>query len=118
MQKLTIKGSLTDLNSYINLERTNKFMASKIKKEETERVAWECKAQKLKPVSEPLYLVYYWYCKDKKKDKSNVAFSRKFIEDGLVMSGILKNDGWDNILGFADKFDIDKNWPRVEVYLI
>lgn len=118
MQKLVIKGSLTDLNTYINLERTNKFMASKIKKEETERVAWECKAQKLKPVSAPPYLVYCWYCKDKKKDKSNVAFSRKFIEDGLVMAGILKNDGWDNILGYADKFDIDKQSPRIEVYLI
>jgi hypothetical protein len=36
-----IEGGLCDLNKYITAERSNRFRAAKIKREETERVSWE-----------------------------------------------------------------------------
>ena len=49
------------------------------------------------------------------KDKDNIAFSKKFIQDALVLEGIIPGDGWKNIEGFVDNFFIDKQNPRIEV---
>ncbi len=116
--KLTIRGELTDLNTYIQKERGNRFAAAAIKEEETRRVYWECKSQKLKPINNPVLVDCTWYCKNKKKDKDNISFAKKFILDGLMKAGVLSNDGWDQVVGFQDTFIIDKENPRVEVNLI
>ena len=47
--------------------------------------------------------------------KDNIAFAKKFIQDALVKSRVLKNDGWNDIDGFSDDFRVDKKRPRVEV---
>ena len=39
-------------------------------------------------------------------------------KDGLVGSGVLQGDGWNNIDGFSDTFEVDKENPRVEVRII
>jgi len=31
-------------------------------------------------------------------------------------AGVMDNDGWKQIAGFTDLFDVDKDHPRVEVY--
>lgn len=112
---LIIPGEFTDLNTYINKERSNRFAGAAVKKKETARVAWACLAQKIKHFKDPVYIKYYWFCKNKRKDKSNISFARKFIEDGLIDAGVLQNDGWDDIEGFQDVFIIDKKNPRIEV---
>ena len=33
----------------------------------------------------------------------------------MIETGLIKNDGWRNIEGFKDRFDIDKDDPRVMV---
>jgi len=58
-----------------------------------------------------------WYCKDKRKDKDNIIAGAKFIFDGLVKAGVIKNDGWSQIGNITHKFEIDKENPRVEVVL-
>jgi hypothetical protein len=116
--KFVIKGELVDLNTYIQKERGNRFAAAKIKEEETRRIYWECKAQKLGYIGVPVFVSCSWYCKNKRKDRDNVAFSKKFILDGLVKAGVLENDGWDNIIGFQDAFFVDRENPRIEVELI
>lgn len=115
MIKFTIPGELTDLNTYINTERSNKFAGAKLKKDETQQVAWW--AYDLKPMKN-INLVINWYCKNKKKDKDNISFGIKFILDGLVKAGVIKNDGWNDIEGFQHKFYIDKDNPRIEVELV
>ena len=40
------------------------------------------------------------------------------IQDELVKSRILQNDGWANIIGFSDSFAVDKQDPRIEVRII
>ena len=114
--KLIIKGELCDFNTFQNKTRSNKFAGAKIKKEETERIYWECKQQKLSPVKEyPVEIIFRWYSKDNRKDIDNVAFSKKFVLDSLVLAGVLEGDGRKFISGFIDEFYISKDNPRVEV---
>ena len=117
-RKLIILGELTDLNTYINKERANKFIAAKIKKDHTEEIYWECKVQHISPVEGKLMMTIDWYCKDRKKDPDNIAFAKKFILDGLKEAGIIKNDGWNNIMAFKDNFFLDEKNPRIEVEII
>ena len=96
----------------------NKYKGASIKREVTDIIYWEAKSQKLKPVSKPVHISITWYCKNKKKDPDNIAFAKKFILDGLVKAGVLENDGWKQIEGFTDKFEVDKKNPRVEVLIL
>ena len=114
--KLIIPGELTDLNTYIDAERSNRYAGAKIKREMTDYVTLFAKRLKTE-FRIPVRITYRWYCKNKRKDKSNIAFAKKFIEDGLVAAGVLKNDGWNDIEGFNDRFYIDKENPRVEVQI-
>jgi hypothetical protein len=120
-KKFTIKCELCDLNTYMNAERRNRFLAAKIKKEETERVAWSARAARLLSLfgdEYPVRIKYRWYSKDMRKDTDNVAFAKKFVNDGLVMAGILENDSRKFVSGFSDEFFVDKENPRVEVEII
>ncbi|WP_418294417.1 hypothetical protein [Megasphaera massiliensis] len=64
------------------------------------------------------YIKFHWVEKNKRRDKDNIAFAKKFILDALQEMGILQNDGWSEILGFSDTFDVDKDNPRIEVSLL
>lgn len=118
MAKLIIKGELTDLNTYINAERANRFFGASIKKKNTELVEQEIMIQRLKPITEPVDIHITWYVKNSRKDPDNVAFAKKFILDGLVKMGVLKNDTMKEIKSFQDTFIVDKDNPRIECSII
>ena len=99
---LTIRG-LPTLNEYINIERSNKYAAAKMKKSATNMVAWEATAQ-LKPIAGKCEYMFIWNEPTTRRDPDNIAFAKKFILDGMVAAGIIKNDGWKNIGGFVDRF--------------
>jgi Holliday junction resolvase RusA-like endonuclease len=113
MTSFTIPGELIDLNQYIRNERGNLYAAASIKKNMTE-ICTLC-AKKVRPVGEKVKLLFTWYCCNEKKDPDNISFAKKFIIDGMVKAGVLKNDGWKQIGGFEDNFIVDKHNPRVEV---
>lgn len=116
--KLIIKGELCDFNTFQNKTRSNKFAGSKIKKEETEKVYWECKQQKLTPAKDyPVCITFNWYIKNNRKDLDNIAFSKKFILDGLVIAKVLEDDSQKFVCSFTDQFFTDKENPRIEVIL-
>jgi len=116
--KFVIKGELPTLNEYIGAERASKFYAAKMKKEATERVFWEIKAQTKHLTADKIFLTIIYYCKNKRKDKDNIAFGKKFIFDGLQKSGVIPNDGWDNVEGWVEDFKLDKDNPRIEVSVV
>ena len=60
---------------------------------------------------------YLWVVPNKRTDRDNVAFAKKFVQDALVQCGVLKDDGWKYVVGFSDKFDVDKKNPRIEVLI-
>lgn len=116
-QKLIVHGELTDLNTYMDAERTNRFIAAKIKKYETARVAGECREQRLKPMTKVNLLVCTWYAKDQRKDTDNIEFSKKFIMDGIVDARVLPRDSRKHTGSTTHHHDIDAANPRVEIVL-
>jgi Holliday junction resolvase RusA-like endonuclease len=113
---LIIPGVLPGLNEYINAERRNKYQAAAMKKQAEHLIISLCRTQ-LKGVylSKPVRIWYGWIEPNRKRDKDNIAFAKKFIQDGLVKAGVLKNDGWNEIEGFEDDFDVDAKNPRIIV---
>lgn len=91
----TIKlPELTDLNTYINAERRNRFLGAKIKKEMTDLVAWYFKMEHFPKMNRIIRFELTWTHKNKKKDFDGVEFSQKFIRDGMIKAGVIENDGW------------------------
>lgn len=67
-------------------------------------------------ITKPVYIRYHWIEPNKKRDLDNISsFGRKVIQDALVKTKVLQNDGWANIVGFCDSFSVDKNNPRIEI---
>lgn len=92
VMQFTIYGELTDLNTYINQERANKYLAAKTKREETERVAWTVKAKNLKPIKGKVNARYTIFTKNNRKDEDNYLIYLKWISDGMVAAGLLPDD--------------------------
>jgi len=112
---LVIKGELTNLNEYVRVERGNRFAGANIKESETNRIWAECRSQRFPAQKKGVFLVFRWYARDRRKDKDNVAFAKKFILDGLVLAKVIESDRWDFISGFLDVFYLDQENPRVEI---
>lgn len=117
--KFTIRGTLPGLNEYIEQERTHRQAGAKLKKQCECVVLHSLRSLGKLQIDEPVYMVYHWYEKDRRRDKDNISsFGRKVIQDALVKAHILQNDGWKNIIGFEDRFEVDKKNPRIVVEII
>lgn len=114
MQTFTIKGSLPDMNTIVKKSKSHYMSYANMKKDYTALV--QMSANGLSKVEKANFDIT-WYCKDKRKDKDNVMSGAKFIFDGLVKAGILKNDGWKEIGDIRHRFEIDKDNPRIEIKL-
>lgn len=113
--KIVIPGELPDLNTIIDKSKQHWGQYSKMKKEHTELVAWIAKS-KIKKKLGKIDLQITWICKNRRKDKDNImAGGLKMILDGLVVAGVIKNDGWSEIGSINNHFEVDKDNPRVEV---
>lgn len=118
--KLTIPGILPGLNEYIDAERGHKgkYKAASMKKQAQNVIGYMIKTQ-LRGVrfTRPVVIRYLWIEPSRRRDKDNIAFAKKFIQDSLVEAGVLQNDGWANIEHFTDDFAVDPKNPRVEVVI-
>lgn len=116
--ELTIPGRLTGLNEYIADERTNRYKAAKLKRKNEDIIATAIK-QQLRgiEVKSPVEMHYLWVEPDRRRDRDNIAFAKKFVQDALVNAGVLRDDGWNHVVGFSDRFGVDKINPRIEVLI-
>lgn len=66
----------------------------------------------------PIVIHYKFYCKDKRRDRMNVAsaFDKSF-QDALQKVDLIPNDGWNDVLGITSDFEVDAKNPRVEVVI-
>lgn len=56
------------------------------------------------------YFTYLFVEENKKRDPSNFCSAGvKFIEDGIVLAGVMPNDGWGNVLGISNYWTQDKD---------
>lgn len=113
---ITIKGELTDLNKFIDIERKNRYEGARLKKENTEFVMWQTKGLE-KMAHYPVHVHITWITKNTKIDPDNTAFAKKFILDALVNNEIIKDDSRKYIKGFADEYEVDADNPRMVVRL-
>ena len=113
---LTIPGRLPGANEWIDAERASRHKAAKMKAEVQARITLYIRKD-LRGVkfTRPVMMAYTWVEKDRRRDKDNIAFARKFIQDALVNAGTLKDDGWNYVADFSDEFKVEKNKARVEV---
>ena len=87
----TIMGETVGLNEYINAERTNRFMASKIKKVEMGRIMQLLPDLK---ITHKIDITLSAFVKDKRKDPDNIyVMFLKFLLDAMVNMKIIPNDG-------------------------
>lgn len=117
MKKLIIPGRLAGLNDYISAERTNRYKAAQMKRQDMDTVLWACKGcLRGWKAKGPVIMHYRWYEPDQRRDKDNISsYGRKIIQDALVKGKYIPNDGWKYIAGFDDEFFVDKKLPRIEV---
>ncbi len=112
---IIIPGELPDLNQIIAESKNHWGSYSSLKKANTQLVAF-CTKQATKRKYKKIDLDITWYCKNKRKDKDNImAGGLKMILDGLVVAGVIQNDGWAHIGSINNHFEVDKNNPRVEI---
>ena len=116
-ETFTIQGELPDLNTIIKESkrgRGNWQPYNDLKHEYTIRVMAACRG--IKPFNK-IDIDIEWTCKNKRKNKDNIMAGTKFILDGLVTEGILKNDGWGEIRDIKHSFYINKDEPLINVIL-
>ena len=88
-QQFRILGMLPSLNEYSNNRRIR--MGKQLK----DRLDWELKAAVLTPIAHyPIKVHAHFTFRDHRSayDLTNTAAAWKLIEDGLVRTGILRND--------------------------
>ena len=117
-RRFTIKGRLPSLNDYCRAERSGYRAANGMKRKYQNAIKCDIKRCKVKPVRNPVTIIYRFDEANKRRDKDNIAcVAHKFIQDALVEANILTDDSWDYVIGFSDEFYIDKKHPRIEVTL-
>ena len=91
-----------------------------MKWEDQNKVEWFIRSQlRGVRIKKPVTMYYTWYEPNRKRDLDNISsYGRKVIQDALVHCGVIQNDGWKQILGFADRFYVDRKEPRIEVVIL
>ncbi len=132
-QTLIIEGELPSENEIIAAQMP-KFKVgtrwvskySEWKQYRTTDIVLAIRMQRIVPVEHyPVTIDYVFYTKDERKDPDNIlAGASKFILDALKEAGIIRNDGWSELVdgvGFfgSNRFFCDaKERPRIEVILV
>ena len=71
---------------------------------------------KLRPMQR-VNIHFQWVERNTRRDKDNIRGADKFVQDALVVHGILVDDGWDEIASLSDTFTVDASNPGVWVTL-
>jgi len=111
-----IPGEFTQLNDYIRVERGSMHGAADIKQAETLRAYAACDGLP-SPASYPVTVTLTWFREDRRTDPDNIGFAVKFVLDGLVKAGVLRDDGMDEIESITHRYRIDKSNPGVAVLI-
>jgi len=119
-QSLFIAGTLPGLNDLIAdaKVRNNRYSKyAKTKARWTDIIQWSVVAKKMEPVSRA-WFDFTWYENSRRRDPDNIAAAgRKLILDALKESGIISNDGWNQVAGWSDTFRVEKDNPGVLVII-
>lgn len=111
----TIYAKMPSMNEYNRAQRGNKFDGAAIKRQ-WQNVAILSMRNPKPTFKRPVFINYCFYEDNKRRDHDNVSsFAHKVIQDGLVSAGVIKDDGWDYVVGYMDTFYLDRKNPRITV---
>ena len=108
--KFFIPGLLPSANNFINANRKGQWQAGHVMKKK-----WTAYARMFAPKPKreiscwPLFFIFRWVEPDKLRDPDNIQFAVKFIFDGLVCEKVMPNDGWNQVAGTVNLFEVNKN---------
>ena len=113
-----IPGKLPSLNELIGAAKGfggAGYGYAKLKRQWTDACALRIRAAGVPKGFVRVNLAFRWVEPNRKRDLDNIAAGgRKLITDSLVHAGVLPNDGWAQIAGFSDSFEVGPK-PGVEV---
>lgn len=113
-----IPGCLMTLNEYTRITRGNRYASANAKTEQEMRICAAIRKHlKGWKTDKPVWLTFIWVEKNCRKDKDNIAFAKKFIQDALVKCGTIRGDGWHDVIGFHDHFVGGVEDPHVQVWI-
>jgi len=113
-QLFTVKGRLPGYNEL----RQHHMVAARVKRLAMETVGWAAKAQKIEPVTGPVTIKITCYEPNARRDPDNVTSgAAKCILDALQNIGVLKNDNRKHVKPILPPPKIDKEDPRVEIFI-
>lgn len=102
--QIVINHELPTLNRYIGAERTNRYIAAKIKKAATDLVAYS--VRDIEPINYQADYTFTWFRPNKRSDPDNIAFAQKFVFDGLMEAGKLPNDSMRYVRSITHFFEV------------
>ena len=110
--ELRIDCDFVYLNEYIDRERTNRMIASSIKKKLTNTVMEQALYANCNKPKRQVDMIFTWHVKGR-HDSDNIAFAKKFVLDGMVKAGVLENDSpkWVRHLKDYIYHDVNKGSP-------
>lgn len=112
--RIEINMKLPSLNEYVRANRTvsgGYYAGAKMKNEVEEGIIYSL--ARLPKITKPVFIRFTWIEKNRKRDKDNIAFGKKFILDAMQKSGKLDNDNWRWIRGFTDRFEIGPEYKVI-----
>jgi hypothetical protein len=108
---LWIPGPLPSLNELIAAAKGKGgrgYDYARLKRGWTDSIALLARAARL-PRMERVFIRFTWRERDKRRNPDNVAAGgRKMVLDGLVTAGVLGNDGWGEVAGWSDAFEVSQ----------
>lgn len=116
--KYIFNNRLPSLNKYTSALNSNRYIGAKMKKEAEELLLWQIIAQGKKQASGKVDILITWYVKNKKEDKDNIVFAKKFILDALQKAEVIKGDSWKYLNTITDIVLISGEAGRVSDYSV
>lgn len=117
--RITIEGRFPSLNEFIdaNRRRHGSWSGGNAMKQRDQHIIMSCLPRGLR-IRKKIFIEYNFFEPNTRRDKDNISgYFHKVFQDALVQAGVIENDGWKNIRGMADYFEIDARRPRVEVVI-
>ena len=107
------------MNEIIDAAKTSRYVYARQKEEYTELVAGTIgltfRFRKF-DIKKKVWISLVFVEKNKRYDPDNIVAAKKFILDGIVKAGLLKGDGWAEVAGFTETWEIGKEpgvWVEV-----
>ena len=120
MPHFTIEGTLPSLNEYLSEAGRNPRLGNSLKRDYVRSIILYLRLSEYRhyQAENPVIIHYVFYEPNMKRDHDNVAScASKFIQDALRDIEVIKDDSWKYVLNFTHDFYLDRENPRIEVYI-